>query len=275
MAGNSFGRQVLETVGGSIQVSADGKPEMKMGGVTVDWSTISALSADTTYEDGVTVLSGEKVLRYGQVLTLIGVAEVQTVEFTGGPTAGQAVLTLPAQGLDLYSSTVANIFYTVGLDYNASAAVVQAALENIAFIGVGNVTVTRAGAGSAGSPYIYTVTFNRALGNVPQLTATNTFTGGTTPTVTIATSTSGTDAGGKYGPYDSAASDGRATIARGTTFIVNETVREVDLNSSHPPVLMGGKVFSGRLIATNGTHSLAAGPTFTELETALPRLHRV
>lgn len=262
----SFGREALETVGGSIGLSVDGRPEMKTAGVTIDWDTVPAVSADTVYEDGVTVLNGDKALRYGQVIVLIGVAEVQTVEFTGGPTGGSAVLTLPAAGNDAAESTSA-------LAYNASAAAVLAALQALSRLGPNGVTsVTRAGAGSAGDPYIYTVTFNRLLGNVPALTATNTFTGGTTPTVTIATSTSGTTSGGKYGPYDSAATDGRATIERDHTFLVERTVQKKDAHSDHPPALEGGRVWKDRLIATNGSASLAAGPTLTNLKTAMPRL---
>src|SRR3954463_8251158 len=93
-----FGREVLPSLGKSIQLSSDGRPEFKAGGITVDWATITAVSADTTLDDGVVISNGEKYIRYGQVMCLIGGAEVETVEFTGGPTAGSAILTLPAAG---------------------------------------------------------------------------------------------------------------------------------------------------------------------------------
>lgn len=148
----SFGRAIFETVGRSIQVTADGKPEMKVAGVTVDWALVTAVSgSDQTYLDGVVVKIGEKALRYGQVLC--------------------------------------------------------------------------------------------------KVTAT-----------------------GKYGPYDFAASDGRQTPAHGDIFIVNETTREDEVASDHPPVLYGGLIFKSRLIATAGTHSLANGPTYTELLAAMPRV---
>jgi hypothetical protein len=154
--GESFGRHSIDTAGRSIQVSADGRPEMKIGGLTVDWATVAAITgSDVTYLDGVTVKVGEKALRYGQVLCLI--------------------------------------------------------------------------------------------------TAT-----------------------GLYGPYDFAATDGRQTPARGSTFIVNETTREDETESNHPPVLSGGTVFRDRIIqAGTGTHSLAAGPTLAELLAVMPRLEIV
>lgn len=68
----AFGRTVIGTVGSSISLSADGKPRPKVGGVTVDWATVAAVSgSDATLNDGVVVPVGRKYLRYGQVLTLI------------------------------------------------------------------------------------------------------------------------------------------------------------------------------------------------------------
>lgn len=68
----TFGRSIVDTAGRSIQVTADGKPEMKAGGVTIDWSTVTAVSgSDATYLDGVVVPVGSKALRYGQVLVPI------------------------------------------------------------------------------------------------------------------------------------------------------------------------------------------------------------
>lgn len=151
----SYGPQTLQTVGRSIRLQADGRGEMKHIGVTVDWATVAAVAgADVALEDGITVLIGEKYLRYGQLLT--------------------------------------------------------------------------------------------------KITAT-----------------------GKYGPYDPAAGDGREVLARGDAFLVDVTVKERDYASDHPPVLYGGDVWRARLIATTGAASLAAGPTFANLETLFPRLQYV
>lgn len=64
----AYGRTVIGTAGSSIQVSADGNPLQKMGGVTIDWSTVTAAGSDTTWRDGQTLLAGKKGLRYGQVI---------------------------------------------------------------------------------------------------------------------------------------------------------------------------------------------------------------
>ena len=85
--GNSLGERTLFTVSGgrSIQVTADGAPKFKAGGVTVDWADIPAVPAtgayfgatvDTTtageefvtFEDNVKVMVGEKAIRYGTIL---------------------------------------------------------------------------------------------------------------------------------------------------------------------------------------------------------------
>jgi hypothetical protein len=155
--GETFGRRSVDTAGRSIQVSADGKPEMKSAGVTIDWLTVTAITgSDVTWLDGVIVKVGEKALRYGQVLVPI-------------------------------------------------------------------------------------------------------------------------TASGLYGPYDPAAADGRQLApARDTTFVVNESIREDEMESNHPPVLDGGKCFRDRIIQSGaGAASLAAGPTLANLQAALPRLKLV
>ena len=71
MAMSSFGTNTIQTIGKRIQVSADGLPRWKAGGITLDWSTVTAVSSDTTLDDGTVVKSGDKYLRYGTVLTQI------------------------------------------------------------------------------------------------------------------------------------------------------------------------------------------------------------
>jgi hypothetical protein len=258
--GNTYGRQLLDTVGRSVQVTADGRPEMKPGGVTVDWNnTVAAVAgSDVTYEDGVVVRVGEKGLRYGQVLTKITLQPAQTVADTGA-TAGTFTLTgtRPDTGVAT-TQTVA---------FNATTAAVQTAMD--AIFGAGNTVVTGAGALPAN---VQTVTFQGALigyavaAMVPNSAG---LTGGTAVVAVV----QGGGTNGWYGPYDPAATDGRQTLARGSCWIMNETVREQDLHSSHPPVLDGGRVFRSRIIqAGTGAASLAAGPTLANLEAAFPRL---
>jgi hypothetical protein len=243
MAGNSFGTRSLGTLASRLKVSADGRPEAKIGGVTIDWSTVVAVSgSDVTLIDGVLVAVGEKYLRYGQVITRIGVAEVQTFTLTGGPTAGTATVTLPAAGeYPAQSFTIA---------FNDSAATVQAAMQALSRIGVNGVTVARSGAGSHADPYIFTATYSTRLGNVVTPTQTNTFTGGTTPTLTVGTTTGGGTNTNMYGPWDSAASDGRATLAIGDCYVLNHTVKELDPYSAHPEAIYGGRLVRARLLST-------------------------
>lgn len=259
------------------RVSADGRPEYKVGGITIDLATIpTAPVADVTLPDGSTIRAGNQYLRHGQVLCRIGVAEIQAYTWTGGPTAGSAILTLPASGEYAAQSTSA-------LAFNASSAVVQAALEALPRIGSGNVTVARTGTGIAGDPYIYTAAYNKNLGDLAPFTATHTFTGGTTPTVTVATITGSGTTSGKYGPYDPAATDGRQTLTRGDCYILDE-VYLVNPNGAGylaglgscdiiGNVLQGGEVWIDRVLHSGTTAgTLALGPTLANLLTAFPRL---
>lgn len=100
--------------------------------------------------------------------------EVQTVTVTGSPTGGTFTLTFDGQT-------------TAAIDFDATSTAVQAALEALSNIDSGDVTV----AGAAGGPY--TVTFDASLGDVAEMTADGSgLTGGTTPGVTVATTTGGT-----------------------------------------------------------------------------------
>lgn len=143
----SYGTRTIETIGRSIRVSADGVPRWKAGGVTVDWSLVSAVNADTTLDDGTVVRAGDKYLRFGQVLT--------------------------------------------------------------------------------------------------QVTA-----------------------GGKYGPADTSASDGRQLVdatVRGKSFILDETVVYSEPGSDHPAVFDGGRVFKGRILYGGSNQ-----PTEANIETMFP-----
>jgi hypothetical protein len=69
---SSFGRIDQGSVGKGIQVTADGKPEAKAGGITLDWATVAAqASTDATWEENVVLKVGKKGQRYGQVVCRI------------------------------------------------------------------------------------------------------------------------------------------------------------------------------------------------------------
>lgn len=108
------------------------------------------------------------------VATGTPVSEVQSVTISGSPTGGSFTLDFGGQP-------------TTDIAYNATASAVQTALQALSTIGAGNVTVT----GSAGGPW--TVTFAGSLANqdVAQLVAVSNLTGGTSPSVTVATTTAG------------------------------------------------------------------------------------
>ena len=133
---------------------------------------------------------------------------------------------------------------TASIDDEATAEAVQAALEALSTIGVGDVTVT----GEDGGPY--TVTFGGALGNqnIAQMTAAE---------ATVTTNTGGAEghypngyipsgvvlgkitASGLYGPYDDGASDGRQTA----TGLLLADCRVVRADGS-----VAAKVGSGQLV---------------------------
>lgn len=168
---------------------------------TQDVKTESGLVIADTVPDQQIDGSAQKVLQPGTVLARItsgvhagmlgpfmaaGTDEVQTVTVTGTPTGGTFTLTYDGET-------------TTALAHSATAAAIVAALEALPNVGAGGVT----GGGGAlpGTPV--TITFAAVSGNPPQMTADGALlTGGTTPTVTVTTSTPGTGA-----------TDGRQTLA--------------------------------------------------------------
>jgi hypothetical protein len=173
-------------------------------GLKYESYTIAASTVPTETINGVT---GQKVLQRGEVLAKITsgpeigkvgpfaagtpVVEVQTVTISGTPSGGTFRLAY-------------NGMASAAIAYNAAASVVQSALNGIpALVSSGQqVAVT----GSAGGPY--TVTFQDP-GDASTLTLdTNSLTGGSSPTVAVATTTPGS-----VGTGTGAATDGRSDPA--------------------------------------------------------------
>jgi hypothetical protein len=71
MAG--YGQVAIGQLGSrALSVIADGKPKVKAGGITIDWSTVAAVAgADVVLNDGTVIPIGFKFLRYGQVVMRI------------------------------------------------------------------------------------------------------------------------------------------------------------------------------------------------------------
>jgi hypothetical protein len=258
-----YGRQSsLIVTGSGTQLTADGRPEWKTGGVTIDWTTIAAVGSDTTLPDGTVIKSGLKFQRYGQLLCKITTQPVQTL--TGTATGGTFTLTLLRPDTQTLVTTAA-------LAFNATAAQVLAAIQAV----MGPNQVASASGGALGTAAV-TLTFNAF---VPIIVVNGgALTGGT---VTPAVTTAGT-ANGKYGPHDPGASDGRQTLTPGECGLLNETILQsgyvVGLptgNVDNCGVVVGGRVYLDRLIAippNTGSASLASGPTRANLLVALPRL---
>jgi hypothetical protein len=252
------------------RVSADGNPDLKAGGLTIDWTTVTAVSgSDVTLADGSVIRIGQKYLRYGQVMCKI-TGGTNTLTVSGSPTGGTFTVTVTnGQGVAATTGTIA---------YNAAASAVQTAIAALANVGTGNVSVT----GSSGGPW--TVTFATALGTMTVALGTNSLTGGTSPTVAVgATLAAGTTVG-YYGPYDPSASDGRQTLTRGAIYVLDETVLQYRSQSSAlggandnvGGAIEGGLVWNDRILQSGtATHTLALGPTQAEIETAFPNLRFV
>ncbi|MET9053288.1 hypothetical protein ACFV6B_12820 [Streptomyces microflavus] len=147
-------------------------------------------------------------------------SEVQTVTVTGTPTGGTYTLTWSGQT-------------TAAIPYNATAAQVKTALENLSNIDAGDLTVT-------GGPHPGTamaVTFGgQFMGDdVAAMTASATnLTGGTSPAVTIATATAGGAA---------TASDGTEIFAG---FLATESLFAPGSTKTSGALLWFGEVFADK-----------------------------
>src|SRR5438132_13928851 len=89
---STFGRNSILSVGRSLQVCADGNPIAKVGGVTIDWSAVSAAAVAATYQESDPVDVGEKFLRYGQVVTKISASGLYG-PYASGASDGRQTLT--------------------------------------------------------------------------------------------------------------------------------------------------------------------------------------
>lgn len=258
---NTFGRQTIgNSTGIGTQVTADGSPEWVTGGITLDWSTVTAEVTARTLTDGTVIAAGAKGLEFGTILCEMAVAEVQTltIDATGG------TFTLTGNGNT-----------TAAIAENAAASVVQTAIR-----GLGGNYSEAIVSGSAGGPY--TITFPFASGDVAALTTNAASLTGGAGTAVITTGTAGSTAG-TYGPYSSAASDGRQALRRGRCYILNETWTELGQSgygieaTDHPPVFDGGKVWRARLKVGGDNPASIGGsqPSEADFETAFPRISYV
>lgn len=255
----TYGRQALATTGIPVMTLANlDNAEWKPGGITLDWALITAVVADTTLADGTVIPAGQKGIEFGTILCDVGIAEVQTltIDATGG------TYTLTGNGNT-----------SAAIPEAATSAIVQAAVRSLGGA-YANALVTGAAGGA------YTITFERGQGDVANLTTTATGLTGGASTAVVTTGTAGAGTG-VYGPYDSGATDGRQTLARGHCYILNETVLQTgaqglaSVATDNPAVFDGGLVWKARLkIGALNPVYLGAGnqPTVAAFETAFPRI---
>lgn len=189
-----FGRPTITTPGGGStsrlhSFSWDGRTPFVPASYTIDAGVTGnaerapgclfngfQISGSREGMDFSTSILGQKML---QAQTMGGVtSEVQSVAITGTPTGGTFTLTFAG-------------YTTAAIQYNASAAAVQAALEALPNIGTDNVTCT--GGPLPGTAVAVTFKGYLAGADVAQMTATASLTGGTTPAVTVSTTTPGAD----------------------------------------------------------------------------------
>lgn len=259
------------TFGGSgipLTLSADGFPEWKLVGVSIDWSSVAAVGEDTTAPEGFVVKSGQKWLRYGQALCQITTAHAQTITVSGTPNGGSFTI-------NVYNPQSGETG-VVTLAFNSSVAATKAAFD--AFFGAGNTVVSGAGALPGN---VQTVTVAGVLRNVvlPLMTlASNDLTGGSAPKAAFAVSAGGK--GGYYGPFDPDATDGRQTLTIGEVALLNESIVEAGLSglgvapfidTTRVGAVVGGRVWASRLL-TGTADSLVGGPTLGSLQAVMPRL---
>lgn len=68
----TYGRQVLNQTGRPLMVLADlAGADWKPGGVTIDWSTVTAVEDDTTLIDETVIPTGQKGIELGAILAKI------------------------------------------------------------------------------------------------------------------------------------------------------------------------------------------------------------
>lgn len=100
---SSYGTQSLEESGRDVGISADGRPDWKTGGITVDWTKVSAATADLILSDGTPIKTGEKYLEMGEQMARISA----TGKFAAADTTATDGRQTPARGnLFLLNRTV-------------------------------------------------------------------------------------------------------------------------------------------------------------------------
>lgn len=95
-----YGRSVITSIGAGYQLSADGAPKAKIGGLTIDWTTVAPVSGSAvTRPNGTIVPIGQQYLPTGSTVARItSVVNGSTVGMYGpyDPAASDGRQTLAA-----------------------------------------------------------------------------------------------------------------------------------------------------------------------------------
>lgn len=179
-ANNCYTTESLVTIGLGNTYSEPDAIELQNGsGITCVYYAPPKTLQGGTIEEFKICTPDPAILQFccgGDLITTGGTDEVQTITITGTPTGGTFTLTFSGQT-------------TTAIAYNAASTVVQTALLALSNLATGDVTVS-GGPGPA-TPYVVTFAGSYASTDVPALTATGSFTGGTTPAIAVTTTTAG------------------------------------------------------------------------------------
>lgn len=132
---SNYGYSVVERVGRSISVSADGRPEVKAGGITIAFAALTAVSTDAEIRpEGETVstsflsnqspaddyvYAGEKFIRYGTVMVRVS-GGTYTGKFVPYGTSGTGGTLLKTKG-DVYILNNSVHDYNYSSDHDGQA----------------------------------------------------------------------------------------------------------------------------------------------------------
>lgn len=158
--------------------------------------------------------------------TATAASEVQTATITGSPTGGTFTLTFTNPWTGAPETTAA-------IAHNATAATVQAALLALSAFDAGDVVVT----GSAGGPYTITFGGRYLQRPVSAITATGSFTGGSSPAIAVAETTAGVVPVGTFGRYATANSDGTGTARAILKYACRVVLGKIYLQGDHGEAL--------------------------------------
>lgn len=198
---------------------------------TLHWTAASAYQPERKLKSGIPL---GKLTASGLYAPYNAVTnEIQTLTVTGAPTGGTFTITWSGQT-------------TAAIAYNATAAAVQSTLEALSNIAPGDVVVT----GAPGGPWTLTWGGTQLGEDVAAPTTTESFTGGTTPDITIATTTAGGAA---------ATADGADVFAG---FLFTEVSFYPGATKAAAPLMVHGQVDASKLpVAFDPTDAPAGSNT--------------